>query len=799
MNERIKRLKELLGEKQYPLCTEKAKIVLESFKKNPGLPVILQRARATADYLDKKTIFIEDDELIIGNIASKPNGLEVGSQGPGWIDEDLDDILSGGEIYISDYERKALRSMDDYWIGKGRTLDERQGLHYDDTNLWPFIKKGFLCPPWINKTTGRGQGSAGNGWGLGMGPMTLIVPDYEKFIFKGVGSLLSEAENELKSLEYYTADSIYKADFLKATIIAFTAVIRLSHRFADLAEYTAEKERSPKRKNELLQIADTCRRIPEHPARTFREGIQAFFFYWMLCASGTTPGGRFDQYMYPLYRTDIDEGRITDDEVLELLECLRIKIMQMNFIGGGKGQREKWAGMARWHNFVIGGCDANGRDSCNELTLLLIEAAYDCRTPHPTLTLRVNDDTPKEVMKKSLELVRTGCGMPAFISEENYIRFLLKCGVDMVTARSFAIAGCLDTQIPGNSRNNAFGMFLVPMVMELTMNSGKDPKSGELYGVECQAFSEIKSFDEFFDVFGKQLNHIIGKIVEEHNILLVAQRDLFPDVIHGALLKGGIKAGKDGLQRQLDFENSSVINCVGMVNTINSLAAIKKLVFDEKRISANDIKDALDNNWEGYEHIRDFCLSAPKYGNGDDYVDDLATSVWELYIKTVRQYNNIFGTPVLPTAISITAHASGGALIGATADGRCAGETLADGSISPVQGTDNNGPTAVLRSGMKVPQDELMATLLNMKFHISSLQTEEDLEKLDSLIRSYFNNGGKHVQFNVVDKETLIKAKEDKDAYRDLIVRVAGYSTYFISLTEKVQDEIIKRTEYVSL
>lgn len=796
MNERITRLKATLKNSKFPLCVEKASIVLDSYKRNAGRPLIIQRAQATADYLDNKTIFIEDDELLIGNIACKPNGMEIGSQGPGWLDEDLDDILAGGAITISDEDRKIMRSMDEYWIGKGRTLDERQGAHYDDERLWPFIKKGFLCPPWQNKTQGRGQGSAGNGWGLGMGPMTLITPDFEKFIYGGVSAVVNEAEEELKKLRYDNPDCVEKADFLKATLIAFPAIVRIAHRFADLAEKMAGEASDEMRKKELLQIAETCRWVPKHPARTFREGIQSFFFYWLMCASGTTPGGRFDQYMYPLYKADKEAGRITDEEVLELLECLRIKIMQMNFLGGGKNQREKWAGMARWHNFVIGGCNEEGVDSCNEMTLLLIEAAKDCQTPHPTLTLRVNDNTPDEVMRKSLELVRTGCGMPAFISEDNYIDFLLECGVDIRTARTFAIAGCLDTQIPGDSRNNAFGMFIVPMVLELAMNQGRDPKTGFLHGVETKSFAEFKNWEEFYEAFEEQLNCIIGKITEEHNILLTAQRDMFPDVIHGALLKDGIKSGKDGLQRRLTFENSSVVNCVGMVNTINSLAAIKKLVYDDKTVTAEKLVYAVNNDWEGCEDIRELCLAVPKFGNNEEYVDNLAATVWDSYIERVRRYKNIFGTPVLPTAISITAHAPGGKLTGATPDGRRSGETFADGSISPVQGTDKNGPTCVFLSGMKIPQKRLMASLMNMKFHVSSLAREEDLDKLASLIRTYLKNGGKHVQFNVVDKETLLKAQKNKEEYSDLIVRVAGYSAYFTALTTKVQDEIIERTAH---
>lgn len=795
MNDRVKRLREALRVEKFPLCTEKAQIIMESYKNNDGRPAIIRRAQATADYLDKKTIFIEDDELIIGNIASLPMGMEVGSNGPAWPDDDLDDLLNGGAITISDEDRKIIRTMDSYWLGKGKTQDERQGSYYDDERLWPFIKRGFLCPPWQRKDQGRGQGAAGVGWGLGMGPTCLITPDYGKVVHEGLGKVVKDAEEELKNLRYVDADSVYKADFLKATLIVFPAIIRLAKRFSDLAAKMAVEAKNDKRKKELEVIAETCRWVPENPARTFREGIQSFFFYWVMIASGTAPGGRFDQYMYPLYNADIENKRLNDDEALELLECLRMKIMQLNFVGGGKGQREKWAGMARWHNFVIGGCDKDGKDATNRLSYLLLEAAKDCQTPHPTLTVRVSKNTPKDLMIRALEVVRTGIGMPAFISEEGYIRFLINEGVPIEEAREFAIAGCLDVQLPGKSRNNAFGMFIVPMVLELAINNGRYPKTGELLGIETGNFEDFKTFEEFLDAFKIQLKHIMGHISEEHNILLIAQRDAFPDVVHSALLDNGIKLGRDGLNRQMMFENGSAINMVGMVNTVDSLTAIKKLVFDDKLITAVQLKEALSANWEGYENIRKLCLECPKFGNNDPYTDTIARDMWDSYSKIARSFKSVFGKTVQPTAISITAHAPGGALTGATPDGRYAGETFADGSLSPAQGKDLNGPLAVLLSAMKVDQDNFMATLLNMKFHPSALKDESDLDKLSSMIHTYFSNGGKHIQFNVVNKETLLAAKADKQKYRDLIVRVAGYSAYFVTLTPKVQDEIIARTE----
>lgn len=794
MNSRVKRLYERLRVDKFPIVSEKAGLIMDSYIQNEGLPTIVRRAIATAHYLDNKTIYIEDDELIVGNIACEPMGMEAGSLGPAWPDEDLDDLLKGN-LTMTDEDRTKLREMDSYWIGKSRTLDERQGQFYDDERMWPFIRSGLLCPPWQRKDQGRGQGSAGVGWGLGNG-LSLVVPDYAKVVHEGLNKVINDAKEELRNIRYHDVESIHKADFLRATIIAFEAIIRIAERYADLAEEMAKKEEDQVRREELEKIAEICRWVPANPARTFHEGIQSFWFYWIMIASGTAPGGRFDQFMYPLYKKDIEEGRITDEGVLELIECLRIKISELNFVGGGKNQREKWAGMARWHNFIIGGVKPDGSDATNELSYLILESAKDCRVPHFTITVRVHENTPEDLMLKALEVVKTGIGMPAFIGDDAYIGFLTGNGVPLEEARDYAIAGCLDVNLPGKSRINAFGMFIVPLVLEITINNGVLPRTGEQLGPKTGEFKDFKSYEEFYEAFKIQFKHFIGMVSEEHNILLQAQKELFPDVVHAALMHEGIKVGKDALNRKMPFENGSKVNVVGMVNVADSLAAIKKVVFDDKKATLGELKAALDANWEGYEELHKLCLDAPKFGNGIEYVDSIANDIYQYFIETTHSFTSIFDSRVLPTAISITAHAPGGRITGATPDGRYAGETFADGSLSPAQGRDKNGPTAVIKSAMAVNQTPLGATLLNMKIHPSALNTTDDMRKLASLIKIYFKNGGKHIQFNVVDKATLLDAQKHPEKHRDLIVRVAGYSTYFTMLTPEVQNEIIARSEH---
>jgi pyruvate formate-lyase/glycerol dehydratase family glycyl radical enzyme len=796
MNERVQRLKATLRVEKYPICVEKARLIMESYRQTEGLPQILRRAKATAHYLDNKTIFIEDNELIVGNVASKPMGLEAGSLGPTWPEDDMAELRQAG-LDISREDEALLRSMDDYWNGHGRTLDERQGQFYDDERLWPFIQSGILCPPWEDREEGRGTGAAGVGWGLGLG-LSLIVVDYAKVLNEGLNSIIEKAEEELRNLRFTDAEEVKKPDFLKSVIIADKAIVRLAHRFADLAGDMAGREADPLRKQDLERISEACRWVPGRPARTFREAVQSFWFIWAMIASGTAPGGRFDQFMYPFYQEDRQQDRITDEEVLELLECLRIKVMQLNFVGGGKLQRQKWAGMARWHNWVIGGVTPEGKDATNELSYLILEAARDCQTPHHTITVRVHEEMPEELMVKALEVVKMGIGMPAFVGDKSYIAYLVNQGVPLPEARDYTLAGCLDVNIPGKSRINAFGMFIAPLVFEITMHNGVEPRTGRQLGPPTGDLESFESFDEFMEAFKEQLTYFMGLTVEEHNILSQAQRELFPDPVHSSLMVDAIKVGRDALDRTMPFENGSALNVVGMINVVDSMAAVKKLVFDEQKVTKKQLKAALAANWQGDGHgeIRKMCLAAPKYGNGDPYVDAIAAELYKFWADTAVTFPTIWGGTTKPTGISITAHAPGGALTGATPDGRYAGETLADGTMSPAQGRDTSGPTAVLRSAMAVDQVPFQATLLNMKFHPSALKSTEDLKKLSDLIKTYFSFGGKHVQFNVINRETLLDAQKHPERYRDLIIRVAGYSAYFVQLTKIVQDEIIARTQH---
>jgi pyruvate formate-lyase/glycerol dehydratase family glycyl radical enzyme len=797
MNERIARLRQSALVDEYPLCIEKACIVIDSFKETEGQPKLVAVARAFSDYLDKRTIFIEPGELIVGNAACKPMGIEADHLDITWPREDFKELRAKG-LTISEEDEELLRAtVDGYYGRKGKKFFDMLAPLIDDERIWPLLQSGIMLPPWRgDKDEGYGHGGAGVGWAVGQ-IRGISVVDFAKGLNMGLGQLRQEAEEELHNTTIFSADAIDKKHFLQAVIISIDAVIRQAHRYADLAAEMAAAEADPVRKAELQAIEQTCRWVPENRPRTFREALQFFWFVWLAICGGTTGGGRFDQYMYPFYKADIDAGRITDEEVLELLEAHRVKSMQTNIVFGGKIQRDKWAGYARWHNYTIGGVDpVTGEDVTNELSYLMLDAAMDCPTPHYTITLRVHDHTPTQLLLKAIECVKSGTGMPAFVGDKSYSGFLLKQGMPLEDARNYVLGGCLDVNIPGKSGVCGAGMFVAPLVLEIFMHDGVEPRTGKALGVKTGPFGSFATFEELTAAFKAQMKHFMTLSAEYNNIWSYGFVNVCPDAFGSLFMHDAIKVGKDTAARTLPFENGETLNPVGMINVVDSLAAIKSLVFVENKATLADIKAAVDADWQGCEELHKLCLDAPKYGNGDMFVDSIARDLYEFYADTIQQHPTVFGGKTLPGGVSITSHGPAGALTGATPDGRYAGEYLADGTMSPAQGKDTQGPTAVLRSAMAIDQVLYSSTLLNMKFHPTSLASTADMEKLANLLKTYFSQNGKHVQFNVVGKKLLQEAQQAPEKHRDLIVRVAGYSAYFVQLTKMIQDEVISRTEH---
>jgi formate C-acetyltransferase len=792
MNGRIQSLMAALRKDHLPICIEKLRIALRTMAATEGEPMILRRAKVFANVLREIPIFIEEDALIAGNGASKPMGLEIDPEYFTWSQDEIDALKREGFL-ISPEDERELQELN---AGrKSKTLIGSMGETVaHDERLLKFLRLGIILPPWKSTAEGSGGGYAQSGLGLGPG-FFLMAVDFRKVLNEGLVSLIAKAEAELKGLRHTGDDSLARLRYLQAVILMHRAALDLAGRYADLAACMAETEVRPARKRELQLIAEICRRVPANPARTFREALQSFWFvFLMINPSPTAAAGRFDQYMHPFYQADKIAGRITDDEVLELLECLRVKDMQLNRISGERN-RKKNAGLAKWHNWTIGGVTSDGRDATNELTYLLLDAALETRLPHHTLTLRIHPNTPEKLMIKALEVVRTGIGMPAFVGDRSYMAFFMRYGIPLEEAREYVLTGCLDANLPGKSRTVAIGMFVVPLVFDIFLHNGIHPGTGMRVGIETGDPESFSDYDQFAAAFKQQLRYFMELAAEKDNLELLIERELFPDAFRSSLMEDGIEAGKDLLSRTMPFENGAVLNPVGMINVADSMSAVKKLVYEEKKVTMGDLKQALDLDWQGCEDLRKMCLEAPKYGNGDSYVDEIAADLYEFWAATANELPTAFGSTHKVSAISITSHQPGGALTGATPDGRHAHETCADGTVSPMQGRDTHGPTAVMRSALRIDQDPYQATLMNMKFHPSALRSDEDLLKLSALIKTYLKHGGKHVQFNVVSKEMLLKAQQNPAQYRDLVVRVAGYSAYFTQLNGAVQDEVIARTE----
>ncbi|MFC1534685.1 glycyl radical protein [Thermodesulfobacteriota bacterium] len=795
MSQRIEKLMESVLPREYIICTEIAKLITESYKETEGDPDVIRTAKAQANMLNKMTIFIEDGELIVGNAASKPMAVEVVANSI-WKLDGIDGLRKEGWI-ISEEAETAIASLNEYWKPRNRT--QKLMNLFDEERLWPFVQSGWILPPWKSKEEAGQLGNASSGLAFGLGPDVLSV-EFGRVINKGSKKVIEEAEEELRNIRYNDPGSLKKAYFLQAAIIAHKAFINYGHRFADLAAQMASKEADPVRKEELETISATCRWIPENPARTFREAIQ-FVWFLILVLNGSRIC-RFDQYMYPFYKKDIEEGHITDEEVLELLQCFRIKDMQI-FATSASSHREKWSGLAKWHNVAIGGVTPDGKDATNELSYLVLEAARRCQTPHHTITMRVHEDTPDALMLKAIEVVKTGMGMPAFIGDKSYIDYLTSKGVPLELARDYYPIVCIDANVPEGCAT-VYPMCATTIAFNWFLHNGLDPNTGKQVGPRTGELESFETFEAFMEAFKAQVAYGMSMEVEVRNLLWQMNMDQFPDAFVASWFSDGIKQGKASYERALPFKLYSTMNSVGLVNMADSLAAVKKLVYDEKKVTMKELKAALTANWKdnGYPDIRKLFLDVPKFGNDDDSVDQITRELYQFYADTAatlegprltkdneRQRYNV-------AAISIGAHQPAGKLTGATPDGRYAGDIMADGSMSPTQGMDTHGPTAVIKSAAKIDQSRFQSTLFNLKFHPTALSSTEDMGKLSSLIKTYFSLGGKHIQFNVTGKETLLDAKKHPEKHRDLIVRVAGYSAYFVQLTDAIQDEVIERTEF---
>jgi len=764
------------------VSNERLIFLAEVYKQAEGAPPVIKRAKLFERVLSGMTIYI-DENAIVGSMTQYLCGTysypEASTE---WMEAEKSYYTHLGEGIPGEEEKKLISQAVDYWQDRcivSRTKEIFRQKH-PEVDLDEILAAGVF----------RDAIHAPN-WGA------RICVDYGKVLNKGLNGIIAEAEKELVNLPIADINAIPKREFLNAVIITLKAVIAFAHRYAILAEELANNEVNLQRKAELERISQACRWVPQNPARSFYEALQSFWFIHLAtlidsCSSGHSPG-RFPVYMYPFYKRDKKAGRITPEEAIELLELLFVKFNEITAYRS-KDVGERTMGNM-FQNLSLGGYNREGEDATNELDFLILEAQKRLQTVQPTLSLLYHDKMPTEFLIKAVELVKTGIGMPAFFNADLNIQRLLDHGVSLEEAREHAIIGCIQTG-PSHAAGSLTGeQFNTPKLLELALNNGKDPLTGRQIGPQTGEPLTFNSYSGLYKAVEKQLQYFLPLLLDFELTGYSVAGLYFPSPFISALID-------DCIGKKLD------LNCggsrytmdgtefLGVVDLGDSLTGIKKLVFEEKRITMSELLQALRANFDGYEELHHILLEAPKYGNDDDYVDRIVKDWYQIAYREHQKFSNQFGRRRRPLPLSVSAHFVFGKLTGALPSGRKAGEPLADGSVSASPGRDVKGPTALIKSAAKVIDSvSYGCSLLNMKFNPHSLQTNEQMQKFISLIKSYMDLKGHHVQFNIVSAETLKDAQLHPANYRNLIVRVAGFSAYFIYLDPIVQDQLIKRTE----
>jgi len=781
------------------ICLDRARLITESYKETESLPQIIRVAKAFEKILKDMKIYIQPEDLLVGNLASKPMAVPIYPEfGVTFIEKELNEFNKRpfDRFIVSEEVKNGLKDIIQYWKGKARE-DKVNKLFLlilpeEVREAWNF--ESFDLNQIIHAGSKRADGDSH------------LEAGHEKPLKIGFKGILKEAKEALSKIDFRDRDAVNKSLFLKAVIICYEAVIDFIKRYEKLARELALQEKNPDRKKELEKISKACGWITENPPRTFFEALQMTWFthllFWVESNGHSVTIGRLDQYLYPYYEKDIKEERITREEALELMGCFFIKI-------GGIKKLRPWTetkylgGRPTFQAITIGGQDSSGRDVTNKLSYLILEATACLKIPEPVVIIRVHSEIPDDFLLKGIKaLIRHGGGLPSFFSDEAIIPALLNAGIPLNEARNYAIVACSEPVIPGKTLPHGGGPTYVnlPKLFELALNGGKDPNTNICLCPDDKNLATFESFDEVIEAYKKQLKYYVQFIPLCSDIMAQAFADLNPTPYTSGLLDYRIEIGKDLSEGGGPNSNDTLINLYGPPNIANSLAAIKKLVFEEKRISGKELKEALLTNFKGTrgEEIRKMLLKAPKYGNDDDYVDLMMKEVCNNFICEIRRYDppwrgGTYGVSIQTTSGNVPA----GEVVGATPDGRKAGEALAD-NISPQAGTDINGVTAMLKSVGKIDHSlYLNGTILNVKFHPTAVKGE-GASKLAALIRTYLTDfKGWQIQFNIVSAEKLREAQRKPEEYKDLIVKVAGYSAQFISLDKKLQDQIIFRTENV--
>ena len=825
---RIPKLVEALYAHMPVIESARAKLITESYKATEGQPTITRRAEAFAHILRNIPIIIRDNELIVGSSTIAPRGCQTFPEfSYQWLEDELDTVetRSADPVYIAEETKQELREVHKYW--KGKTSSE--------------LATSYMAPEAI-RAIEHNIFTPGNYFYNGVGHVTV---KYEEVLAIGYKGIIDKAQAELDRCQVGDGNYVKKSHFLKAVILSCQAVIEYAERYAELASQMAAECTDPVRKQELLQISQNCSRVPANGATSFYEACQSFWFVQQLLqveSSGhSISPGRFDQYMYPYYKADLDKGIITRESAQELLDCIWVKLNDLNKVRDA-ASAEGFAGYSLFQNLIVGGQDKDGNDVTNDLSVMCILASMHVHLPMPSLSIRVWNGSPHELLIKAAELTRTGIGLPAYYNDEVIIPALLNRGLTLADAREYNIIGCVEPQKAGKTDGwHDAAFFNMCRPLELVFSNGMD--KGELVGIQTGDVTKMTTFEEFYDAYKKQMEYCISLLVNADNAIDVAHAERVPLPFESCMVDDCISRGLS-VQEGGAIYNFTGPQGFGIANMADSLYAIRKLVYEDKKVSMEEYKEALAWNYDKgldeqsvkdisemilkgmqdggmnvtedtakavlttvmrlkpteeqlrrFTEIHHMIDEVPKYGNAIDDVDYFARDVAYTYTRPMQKYHNPRGGQYQAGLYPVSANVPLGGQTGATPDGRYAHTPVADG-VSPSAGKDVKGPTAAATSVSRLDHFIVSnGTLFNQKFHPSALAGREGLEKFVSLIQTFFDQKGMHMQFNVVDRETLLDAQKHPEKYSHLVVRVAGYSALFTTLSRSLQDDIIRRTE----
>lgn len=777
-------LKENYLTKRPRITIHRARVITRMAAENPGMPRILLRAKAFRECCETAPLVIQDHELIVG----APNGApRAGAFSPDiswrWLRDEMDSIGTRPQdpFYLAEEDKQILRDeIFPYWAGK--SVDEYCEAQYREAGLWELSGESFVSDCSYHALNGGGDSN----------------PGYDVILMKkGMLDIQREAREHLEALDYDRPEDIDKIYFYKSVIETTEGVMRYAQRMSQYAAECAARESNPQRKAELLKIADVNARVPAHAPSTFWEAIQAVWTVEsLLVVEENQTGmsiGRVDQYMYPFFRADMDAGRLTPYEAFDLAGCMLIKMSEMMWLTS-EGSSKFFAGYQPFVNMCVGGVTREGRDATNDLTYLLMDAVRHVRIYQPSLATRVHNSSPQDYLKKIVSVIRSGMGFPAVHFDDTHIKMMLAKGVDMEDARDYCLMGCVEPQKSGRLyqwTSTAYTQW--PICIEMALNHGVPLWYGKQV---CPDLGDLAQFDTY-EKFEAAVKEYIKYITKWTSVATVisqrVHRDLAPKPLMSIMYEGCMEHGCDVASGGAMYNFGPGVVWSGLATYADSMAAIKKLVYDDKKYTLAQMNEALKADFVGYDAVLTDCLAAPKYGNDDDYADDIAAELVAFTEREHRQYKTLYSVLSHGT-LSISNNTPFGQLLGASANGRRAWMPLSDG-ISPTQGADFKGPTAIIKSVSKMSNDNMNIGMVhNFKMLPGLLDTPEGEQGIITLIRTASILGNGEMQFNYMDNQTMLDAQKDPKNYRDLVVRVAGYSAFFVELCKDVQDEIISRT-----